>query len=157
MTKFCAAMNLHPPLSSHPWRDVTLLLEDVSIDIRDKTCLQARLEAVATVKANNTVMNDDGSYDVKTGIDGSWQQRGWTSNQGLVAVIAQDTGKIMDVHHMVRSCKQCDWIERQKEKGKLTELQYFAKLVSHGDMCRKNHDGSPQSMEPTGNIEKVSA
>ena len=50
---------------------------------------------------NNDIVNCPGSCD------GTWQKRGFSSQNGCVAVISIDTGKGLDVEAMSKSCKQC--------------------------------------------------
>ena len=150
--KLCSIMNLAAPVSQHPWQDITKRIEDASIDLRDESCAKARVEAAALSRnTDSTRVNADGSVNVPTGFDGSWQQRGWTSSQGIVAALAQDTGKVLDVHHMVNACVQCSIIESSREKKEIDQLQYLRKVVAHAeDDCRRNYEGSPQSMEAAG-------
>ena len=151
--KLCTVMNLDLPLSQHPWQEVTMKLEAASIELREESCYRARGEVAELYKDRNpSSVNLDGSVDVKAGFDGSWQQRGWTSTQGVVSATSPDTGKVLDVHHLVNVCAQCSTIDQQRKEGKFTELQYLEKIIAHEDYCRKNHDGSPQSMESAGNM-----
>ena len=107
MLKFLSVLNLQT-LARTCWTEKTKQLEELSIDMREETCERARKEAAATAQSNqSSAINNDGSTNVATGFDGSWKQRGWTSTQGFVSAVSQDTSKVMDVHHMTNSCRYC--------------------------------------------------
>ena len=54
----------------------------------------------------------DPVIDIGVSLDGTWQKRGFVSNNGTVAAISIDSGKIIDIETMNRYCKPCD----QKKK-----------------------------------------
>ena len=61
--------------------------------------------------------NEDGSTSVATGFDGSWKQRGCTSNQGFVSAVTTNIAKVDDIHHMKNSCRYCSvWKDKLEEK-----------------------------------------
>ena len=51
------------------------------------------------------------TIDVGVSVDGTWQRRGFSSNNGVVTAISIDTGKVVDVEIMSKICKGC----KQKE------------------------------------------
>ena len=97
-------------------------------------CKQARLEAAMISRDKDpSNVNNDGSVSIPTGFDVSWKQRGYTSHQGLVAGIDQNSGKVIDVHHMINSCRKCTQINNPRETKKIDDLTHFGKLVAHTD------------------------
>lgn len=83
--------------------------------------------------------------DVAVSVDGSWQRRGHSSHNGLVSVIAVDTGKCLDVDVMAKVCKKCEsW-----KKG-FDTAEYELWKMEHN--CMSNHTGSSGSMEPAGAV-----
>lgn len=51
-------------------------------------------------------MSEDTS-DVGVSIDGTWQRKGFSSTLGVTTAISIDTGKVLDVAIMSKSCKGC--------------------------------------------------
>ena len=100
-------------------------------------------------------VNSDGSIDIATGFDGSWKDRGWKSTNGFTAATAEETSQVVDVHHMINSCRQCSRFEWELENGLIGQLEYLKKVVNHdkSGKCRYNHVGSAQTMESTGTVE----
>ena len=91
--------------------------------------------------------NEDRSVDIPTGFDGSWPQRGWTSSEGLVSAIAEQTAQVLDVHHMINFCRECSVIKSELESGKIDNLAFLQRTVTHlkSGNCFYNHDGSPRA------------
>lgn len=53
--------------------------------------------------------------DVGASFDCSWSNGGWSARDGVVAAIAEDTGRILDVTYMSSSCSQCIKMEEKRE------------------------------------------
>ena len=49
----------------------------------------------------------DDVIDIGVSVDGSWQRRGFSLLNGVVAAVAIDSRKIVDVEPMTRYCRQC--------------------------------------------------
>ena len=129
INKLFTVMNMQKPISRPAWRKLNCIMEDFSVDLREESCRQARLEA-ASVAADDDPenVNKDGSVNIATGVDGTWQKRGWDSPVGVVAAVAQDTSKVVNVHVMVNSCAQCTSIKSLREKGKIYPDKYDKKV-----------------------------
>ena len=152
--KLLSVLNLGSPINSHSWTSATRWWEDLSIDMRERACTSAQLHLAEITKLERQP-NEDGSVNVSMGFDGSWKCRGWTSNEGFASAVAEDTAQVVDVHHMVNNCRECNKYKSELEEGKIDQLSYLGKVVAHdkSGTCRLNHMGSPQSMESTGVIE----
>ena len=112
-------------------------------------------KSVRLIEANDALtssnVNADGSVDITTGFDGSWKQRGFTSNQKLVVHSCwTEQWEGPRRHHMTINCPTCTKSKNDRDEGRLSEIAYLEKLVAHNDNCRKNYDKSPQSMEVAG-------
>ena len=83
--------------------------------------------------------------DVAVSVDGTWQQRGFSSNNGVVAALSVDTGKVIDVEAMSKTCKACCMREHLKDSN---PEAYAAWRNSH--ICNFNYKGSAPGMEPEG-------
>ena len=88
-------------------------------------------------------MND--TYDIDVSVDGTWQRRGYSSLNGVVAIISANTGKCVDTEVLSKTCKGC-----QYWKGKEEQIGYLSWLNSHE--CAINFDGAAGSMEKDGVI-----
>ena len=49
--------------------------------------------------------NHDVTIDTRVSVDGTWQKRGFTSLNCVVAAISIETGRILDVEVMTRYCQ----------------------------------------------------
>ncbi|CAN7944544.1 unnamed protein product [Ixodes hexagonus] len=70
-------------------------------------------------------------------LDGSWQKRGHTSNNGIVSATSVDSGKVLDVEAMSKRCAKCG------NKGVSSDPR-------HKEVCQGNHQGTNGGMEVTG-------
>ena len=69
-----------------------------------EVAIQTMADAATEIKEKS---EDDSTVDIGVSVDGSWQKRGYSSLNGNVAVIALDSGKVLDVEPMSRHCRQC--------------------------------------------------
>ena len=53
--------------------------------------------------------------DITLPRDGSWQKRGFSSLNGLVTLIASDSGKCVDYRVLTKSCSSCSSLELRKD------------------------------------------
>ena len=99
--------------------------------------------AVEIRSAQNAENNDIVNCPVSS--DGTWQKRGFSSQNGCVAVISTDTGKVLDVENMSKSCKQCQ-LHSHLDKD---SVEYQLWRADH-DHCTANFQGSAPAMGPEG-------
>ena len=81
---------------------------------------------------------------VATSFDCSWNSRGWQAKQGVVAAIAQENGKIIDVVHKNSFCRECKVKQESRDKKEISSLNYLEWYVNHEESCFLNHTGSSQ-------------
>ena len=58
----------------------------------------------------------DEKIDVAVSCDGTWQRRGYSSNNGVVSVISVKSGKILDLETMNKICKGCSLKQNLKSQ-----------------------------------------
>ena len=83
-----------------------------------------------------------GIADTVVSVDGTWQQRGYTSLNGAVAAISVDTSQILNAHIMRRFYQICN------TSAKFRECDPEKLTVIHN--CTKNHEGTAPAMEVAG-------
>ena len=75
----------------------------------------------------------DQVIDVGVSIGGIWAKRGCGSQFGVVAAIARNTGKILDVELMSKFCEKC-----KTYKAKLTKEEFDEWFEMHKSECSIN-------------------
>jgi len=112
-------LNLPPPVNKDSWSNHTKALEQIANELLEKELKNAALDvkrflwdSMQDETGNMAGMNDeqlaDLVLDAGISIDGSWNKRGWSARDGVVAVISTDTGKVLDVVFLSNSCTTCE-------------------------------------------------
>lgn len=83
---------------------------------------------------SEAVAENEGSTDIAVGFDGTWQKRGFKSNNGVASATSIDTGKILDVDILSKYCQGCTLLKKKGAKD-------------HAGECRKNYEGTSGGME----------
>ena len=87
------------------------------------------------------------SNDVGVSFDGTWQKRGFSSLNGVVAAISITSGKVIDTEVVSRFCKACSL----KQSLKTSDNEAYLKWEKeHIDDCVANYSGSAPGMEQEG-------
>ena len=60
-------------------------------------------------------LDDNKVTDITVSCDGTWQRRGYSSLNGVVTVIASDSGKCVDYRVLLKTCSACTSWEPRKE------------------------------------------
>ena len=76
-------------------------------------------ESAEEIHSNTSFEN--GVVDTAVSVNGTWQNRGFTSNNAAVAAISINTRRILDVEAMSRYCQGCVNIEKHKHNEHLYE------------------------------------
>lgn len=114
--------------------------------LKSITSATAQISMMQAVSAEIDLTGDKDSIVILG--DGSWRKRGFSSLQGIVAVIGNSTGKILDVNIRSSYCNACKiWEPR------IGTPEYADWLESHEDECQQNHNGSAGKMEVDGMLE----
>ncbi|XP_069694387.1 uncharacterized protein [Periplaneta americana] len=121
---FCAIMDLPPPPTKFS-KCMDLIYKAVS-EVALESMSNAVREAVS--ESNNTHLT--------VACDGTWQKRGHTSLNGVVTTTSVNTGKVLDVHTLSKSCNIC----------------HGAKNFELHD-CSINYEGYSGGMEAAGVVE----
>ena len=128
-------MNLPPPPTYRAYNETVKVLSSVTTDLAEE-CMNSAAEEVKSKKGNECGVS----------VDGTWQRRGFSSLSGVVAAVSVDTGKVLDVEILSRSCAGC----KKHNKDHKTSYSYLAWQGDHAAVCKKNYPGSAPNMEPEG-------
>ena len=93
LTKFCGLLNMPPSITQHSYDNINKNLEVAA-------------ENIAKESMKNTVEDiiEKEGTDIKVSVDGTWQRRGLSSLNGVVAAVSVSTGKVIDIEIMSRHC-----------------------------------------------------
>ena len=134
MCAFFKLMNSPPPMDSKSYRKLFTKLYRVYRESASYSINAAAGEVIGTP-------DEDGVKNVRASFDGTWQRRGYSSLNGVVACISG--GKVVDYEVLCKICHQC-----QYWKGKIGSAEYEEwKLYHH---CTITHTGCAGSMEAGG-------
>lgn len=81
-------------------------------------------------------MHEHQNRDITVALDGSWQKRGHTSQNGVVTAISVSTGKVIDVQILSKHCRCPKRFEKE-----------------HKANCAANYMGSSGGMEVSGVVD----
>ena len=94
-------------------------------------------DAVQDLRNKNLENNtDDIILDTGVSCDGTWQRRGFSSNNGVFAAISLENGKVLDVEPMSKYCKGC---MQKNDLPKKDPTAYAHWRNSH--ICKFNYNG----------------
>lgn len=136
LTSLCGVMNLPKPVNHISYRNHMRTIAQVSQDVA-KSSLENAVE-------EESVLSD--SKDIAVSGDGSWRKQGFSSLQGVISLIGNKSGKVVDVSVKNSFCRSCLVWEKKRDSAGYDEW-----AVSHE--CPINHDGSAGKMEPDGIVE----
>lgn len=128
--KFSTMMNMTQPMNRSAYDDTNEFL----LGAYSKACTNSMSKAAHEYK-----QTQDSPVDCTVSIDGSWQKRGFDSQNGLVTAIIRGTNvveKCIDFEVLTKKCKPCQvW---DKRKG---TPEYATWFDEHQHDCRLNHYG----------------
>ena len=143
MEKFTTLMNMPKPMTTHTYNNIVdkMVIAATGVAKESMSDTVTELKGIHSIPTSASVQ----TIDVGVSVDGTWQRRGFSSNNGVVTAISIDSGKVVDVEIMSKICKGC----KQKEHLKTTDpLAYANWRNSH--YCSFNYSGSAPGMEPEG-------
>ena len=137
LEKMCGMLNLPKPMTVKTFNNISNTPRDAAKAVAENSMNSAARE----LRSGETIT------DIGVSVDGSWQRRGFSSLNGIVAALSIDNGKVIDIEPMSRYCRECSVNTRK--------LQYDDKALtiwkdSHKNNCKLNHQGSAPAMEPVG-------
>ena len=137
MCTFTAIMNMPPPLTNHNYDRINSKLHKVYKEGSSESMKAAVSGLRAVVNAN---ASDDEIIDCGISIDGTWQRRGYSSLNGVVAGLSHENKKVIDVISLFKFCKKCEVHKRIKNS---IDFEYWKTTQT----CQNNHFGSAGSIE----------
>ena len=133
-------MNMPAPMSKASYANCTDELHKVFTEEANNCLSEA-----ATETASKCPLSEDGQFSQCTvTVDGTWQTRGYSSLNGIVVCLAQESGKCIDYEVLTKYCQACKRWEGRDQ----TSPQFQEWKASH--ICPVNHQGSSSSMETAG-------
>lgn len=147
MEKFCAALNMPPPMAKKAYNELNSKLETAAEKVAEESMSKATAELKKMETENSPASaSADDPLDTIAMFDGTWQKRGHSSLTGAVTCISPKTGKIMDIHIMNKTCPGC----KEKDGMDVESPEYMNWYAEHYPKCKKNYTGSAPAMEPEG-------
>ena len=152
LSTFCGFMNMPQPMNVKPFNDMQENISNVYKEVANTSMKNAANEFRFTDddehNAVDVSLDDNKVTDITVSCDGTWQRRGYSSLNGVVTVIASDSGKCVDYRVLSKTCSACtSWEPRKESEPEL--YQNF--LETH--VCSINHEGSAGSMEAAGVVD----
>ena len=135
--KFCSILGLTRPIRRPAWKKHATKIDEASIAAKDESIKRAA-DRVKDMQPDT----DTSMVEIPTSFDASWSKRGWSSRDGLVTAIADDTSQVLDVLHLANSCPQCTELTNLMEQGKLSSTEHMERYLKHEELCCVNHEGS---------------
>ena len=154
-TKVLSVLNLPRPVSNVSWTAHTKAIELAANKLLERELQNAVLQVKRyKLEDGDLDANVDSSIadeqlkdivvDAGVSIDGSWNSRGWSARDGMVAVVSIDTGKVLDVVFLSNSCAACEQKKREQREGKISKRDFLGWFIGHEENCYLNHEGSSQ-------------
>ena len=138
----CGVMGLPPPVTSKIYSTRNSILKKSIHNVRVESCRSA------SEQLHRLQDPDPGDLiDVTVTCDGTWSHHGFVAAYGVVAVLSWETGQVLDVTVLSKSCKNC----KEAESTMDSELQEFLDwMENHQDSCNSDLTGSSPAMEAEG-------
>ena len=136
---FCGIMDMLPPLSIPAYTDHNCCLAKISIK-----CARENMVAASAHLHQSRGVPFDEIIDVPVTCDGTWSKRGFTATYGVVAVIAWETGQVLDFEIKSKHCSACS---RKLQTLEKTSNRFMEWWETHKSMCEANYEGSSLAME----------
>ena len=86
----------------------------------------------------------DDVVDLTITCDGPWGRRGFVAYYGVLSVLSWETGQVLNVVVLSKSCKVCKEAKHSMGSESKEFLDWMAK---HQESCNSNYTGSSPVME----------
>lgn len=139
LDKFCGMLNMPKPMTIKNFNNISSNLRDAAKVVAEKTMVDA-IDELRTDRSEPII-------DIGVSVDGTWQRRGFSSLNGVVAALSIDNGKVVDIEPMSRYCRECAIHTSRLQDDEVALAEW---KVTHKDKCKLTHEGSAPSMEPVG-------
>ena len=146
-------MNLPQPVSNSNFQEHNKDIHNAAVEAVDSQLREAGLELREKMLEENPNLSEDSllyitvSYDSEsilssfTPCDSTWSKRGFTANYGVGFVTAAESGKILDVITLSKTCEICK--QGNKLKSDSTKYQQFKSNHKNSGKCQKISSSSP--------------
>ena len=138
LSTFVSLMDMPKPMTANNYDKIVNKLTDAAKYVAEETMKDACEELRLNTNAGDIL-------DTAVSCDGTWQRRGYSSNNGVVSIISVKTGKILDIEAMNKVCKACGLKEHLKYDDPLGYAEW-----KEFHICSFNYQGSAGGMEPEG-------
>ena len=138
----CGVMCLPPPVTPKSYSTHNSLLKKFVHNVRVESCksASAQLHRLQGADPGDVV-------DVTGTCYGTWSRRGFITAYGVMAVLSWETGQVLDVTVLSKSCKVC----KEAESTMGSESQEFLDwMEKHQDSCNLNFTSSSPAKEAEG-------
>ena len=138
--KFCTFMNMPPPPTARAYqKNAKTIAKHVKVIAKNSMS-----NAAKDIREAQHAQGDD---IVNCGIscDGTWQKRGYSSQNGCVIVMSIDSGKVLDAEPLSKVCKQCQ-LHSHLDK----DSEEYRRWRAEHNNCKANYKGSAPAMEAEG-------
>ena len=138
----CGVMGLPPPVTPKSYSTHNSILQKIVHNVRVESCRSAseQLHRLQGADPGDVI-------DVTVTCDGTRSRRGSVAAYGVVAVLSWETGQVLNVTVLSKSCKDC----KEAESTMGSEPQEFLDwMEKHQDSCNSNYTGSSPAMEAEG-------
>lgn len=145
LEKFCYMMDMPPPVAAISFRShVTSLYESAK-----KRCSECMHKAQMLVKRLEKDLGQaEEIVNTSVSCDATWQRRGFASLFGVVFVISELTGQVLDYEFLSKTCTSCR-LHAFDDPASSKFQQFWEKHQHH---CGANYTGSSPSMEAHGAV-----
>ena len=149
LANFYGIMNLPPPVTCRAFNNDLKKSAGAVREKANEVMLQAseRIRTI-TICENPQLDKEDPTLavPVAVSVDGTWQKRGFSSKNGVVFVIANGTGEIIDAEVLSLFCQECN-----HHRNDSCDSEAYRKWTeSHNSHCTVNFEGSSGAMEAIG-------
>ena len=138
----CGILNMPKPMTATNYNNISFVFRDAAKEVAENS--------MKTAADQLRINKESDVIDIGVSVDGSWQRRGFSSLNGVVAAISIDNGKVIDVEPLSRYCRECAVNSRKIKDEKTLKLWKETHIEQNG--CKINHVGSAPSMETEGVI-----
>ena len=99
----------------------------------------------ATEIRNAEQARENDEVNCAVSCDGTWEKRGYSSQNGCVIVTSVDSGKVIDAEPLTQFCKQCQ-LHSHLDK----DSEECCRWRADHNNCKANYKGSAPAMESEG-------
>ena len=139
MKEWASTMNLPHVMSYDAYRTAHQKIADASKNTFQEIASKSREAIVNAYNEIGEHPDENGILNIAVSFDGSWQKRGFTSHNGIAAVIDLLTGLPIDFEVLSNFCIKCKAVEGQQE-----DLEWKKRNEPN---CPKNFEGTAGAME----------